>query len=139
LRIDATHRAGGVAGRGAAGKSGGGPAFVPVGAEAGGRVASSAPVMQTAGLEAILALQGVGTATEQRRRAVRRGNRLLDGLEAIKADLLVGQVPSERLDALMVELGALRERVEPGLDGVLDDIELRVRVELAKRGRFPAF
>ena len=30
-----------------------------------------------------------------------------------------------------------RERKLPGLDAVLDDIELRARVELAKFGRYP--
>jgi hypothetical protein len=34
-------------------------------------------------------------------------------------------------------LDEVRERSLPGLDAVLDDIELRVKVELAKFGRFP--
>jgi hypothetical protein len=37
----------------------------------------------------------------------------------------------------MVLIGQARERNLPGLDGVLDDIELRARVELAKFGRYP--
>lgn len=137
MRIDANNRPTGVAGRGAAGKAGSGPAFVPAGGEGGARVASAAPVAPTAGLDSILALQMVGTSTEGRRRALRRGSNLLDTLEAIKADVLLGHVSAERLDVLMHELGAMREKIEPGLDNVLDDIELRARVELAKLGRFP--
>lgn len=59
-------------------------------------------------------------------------------LEEIKADLLIGSVNPKRLDALVVQLGGLRERGDAGLDALIDDIELRVRVELAKFGRFPA-
>lgn len=63
---------------------------------------------------------------------------MLDVLEAVTADLLVGKIAPERLDLLVEQLQTMRERVEPGLDEVIDEIELRVRVELAKLGRFPA-
>jgi hypothetical protein len=46
---------------------------------------------------------------------------------------------ASKLDLLMALIGEARERSEPGLDALLDDIELRARVELAKRGRYPAF
>ena len=139
MRIEANNRSTGVTGRSAAGKAGGGPAFVPSGGESAARVASAAPVAPSAGLEAILALQAVGTATDGRRRSLRRGSMLLDALEDIKADLLIGHIDGARLDALVGELSEMRQRVEPGLDAVLEDIELRVRVELAKLGRFPPF
>jgi hypothetical protein len=70
---------------------------------------------------------------------VKRGTNLLDILDGIKADLLVGIITAERLDALVQELSVYRDRTEPGLDAVLDDIELRVRVELAKQGLYPDF
>ncbi len=139
MRIEANNRTAGISGRSAAAKAGSGPAFVPAGGEGNARVASAAPVAPSAGLDAILALQAVGTSTEGKRRTLRRGSKLLDGLETMKADLLVGHIGAERLDALIGELAQMRERVEPGLDAVLDDIELRVRVELAKLGRFPPF
>ena len=62
---------------------------------------------------------------------------MLDLLEELKADLLVGQVGAGQLDALVTQLQGLRERVEPGLDAIIDEIELRVLVELAKQGRYP--
>ena len=37
----------------------------------------------------------------------------------------------------MTLIAQAREQSLPGLDGVLDDIELRARVELAKFGRYP--
>jgi hypothetical protein len=138
LRIDTTNRSNGVSGRSATGKAGSGPAFVPAGEGGPAQVASAAPVAAMTGLDAILALQTVGDFTESRRKAVKRGSVLLDLLEGIKTDLLIGKTSPERLSAMISQLSAMRERVEPGLDAVLDDIELRVRVELAKHGHFTA-
>lgn len=90
------------------------------------------------GLDAILALQTVGDFSESRRKAIKRGASMLDLLEEIKADLLVGQAAPEKLSAMMAQLSSLRERTEPNLDALLDDIELRVRVELAKQGHYPS-
>lgn len=91
----------------------------------------------TTGIDAILALQAVGGPLEGKKKALRRGRSLLDALDEIKADLLIGQVSAERLDALSTTLSEIRERSDPALDAVLDDIDLRVRVELAKLGRYP--
>ncbi|WP_297109609.1 flagellar assembly protein FliX [uncultured Devosia sp.] len=137
MRIDATNRSSTVSGRSAPGKAGSGPAFVPAEEQGPQRAGTAAPVAPTAGLDAILALQAAGDFSESRRKAVKRGRRLLDLLEGMKADLLVGQVAPERLDGMVEQLRGLRERVEPELDAVLDEIELRVLVELAKIGRFP--
>lgn len=137
VRIETANRLSGVASRGSVGRYAPGQAFALSGATAPARLSAAAPVMPLAALDAILALQGVGDALSGRRRAIKRGTTLLDLLEEVKADLLVGNVTPERLDALAEQLTALREKVEPGLDAVLDEIELRVRVELAKLGRFP--
>jgi hypothetical protein len=50
---------------------------------------------------------------------------------------LLGRVSEGRLNQLMVLIGQARQSRVPGLDAVLDDIELRARVELAKFGRYP--
>jgi len=139
LRIDSTNRTNAVSGRSAAGRTGNGPAFVPAGEQGVSRATGSAPVAPTAGLDAILALQAVGDFRESKRRAVKRGATLLDMLEGLKADLLIGRVGGGQLENLIGQLGSLREKVEPGLDAIIDDIELRVRVELAKLGRYPQF
>ena len=137
MRIDSSIRAAGIAGRGAAQHLAGGPAFVPSGAQAMRQAGQTAGVSPMPSLGALLALQAVEDPLQGRRKAVRRGASMLDQMEAIKADLLVGQVSADRLDQLMGMIAEERSRTEPGLDGVLDDIELRVRVELAKFGRFP--
>ena len=137
MRIDTNNRTTGVNRSGAA-RSASGTAFVPAGAETPTQIASAAPLAATAGIESILALQAVDNALEGKRKVVQRGNSMLDTLDEIKADLLVGRISFDRLDRLSTMLGEMRERSLPGLDAVLDDIELRVQVELAKFGRFPA-
>lgn len=89
-------------------------------------------------VSAVLTVQHVGDATDwrSRRRAVRRADALLDDLDRLRRDLLAGEIPPERLSAL---LERLREREEapddPHLAEVVAEIELRVEVELAKHGR----
>mgnify|MGYP002404240782 CR=1 FL=1 len=103
--------------------------------------AAVAPVVSgPASIGALLALQAVGDATEGRRRqTVRRGRALLDTLDEMRADLLAGRMDAAMLDRLAAILAEERETAGTQIDALLDDIELRVRVELAKHGRFPAF
>lgn len=137
MRID-TIRTGAIGSRGAAVRSGSGVAF-HVGEDAQTqRAGTAAHVAPAQDIGSLLALQSVEDPLLKRRKLVRRGNQLLDTLEEIKADLLVGRASEGRLNQLMALISQARERAEPGLDGLLDDIELRARVELAKRGRFPA-
>jgi hypothetical protein len=101
----------------------------------------AAPAMApaaTAGIDALLALQSVDDPLLARKKAVRRGSALLDALGAAQADLITGPVGEGRLNQMMALVTQARESVDPGLDALIDDIELRVRVELAKHGRFPA-
>lgn len=81
----------------------------------------------------ILALQEVGDATEGTARAWARGEDILDGLDDLRLALLSGTLPLHRLQRLggMVRQARLRTS-NPGLNAVLDEIELRAAVELAK-------
>lgn len=95
----------------------------------------SQPPAPVQAVGAALSVQEAGNATdrEAQRRAVRHGGDLLDELDSIRLDLLTGGIPRQRLESLSRRLAEARERVnDPQLDGVLDQIELRVRVELAK-------
>lgn len=105
----------------------------PATARAGQTPAASA----MGGIDALLALQAVDDAATGRRKAVRRGNQLLDTLEEIRGDLLTGQVSEGRLNRAMALLRQARTQTEAGLEAVMADIELRVRVELAKLGQYP--
>lgn len=96
-------------------------------------VISSAPVD---GIEALLAAQLVGDALEgeaRRKKAIDRGNSLLDQLSDLRNALLLGRIPKHKLIAMSQ---ALRERkdtqLEPELAEIINEIEIRVSVELAK-------
>jgi hypothetical protein len=97
------------------------------------RAASVAGVMS---VDALLALQDVGGPLERKRRAVRRAGRILDILEEVKLGLLSGEVTSGHLDKLMVAVREQRDGTEDEkLEGVLNEIETRAAVEMAKLER----
>jgi hypothetical protein len=87
------------------------------------------------GVSTILALQGAPDSTERRtrQRVVQRGDAMLDELEQIRLGLLLGAIPRGRLEQLAQLVRARREQVDdPKLTAILDEIELRAAVELAK-------
>jgi len=85
------------------------------------------------GVEALLALQDVGSPLERKRRAVRRADRILDVLDEIKLALIEGELSGAELDRLRRAIRDERDNTnDPALEAVLDDIELRAAVEVAK-------
>lgn len=93
-------------------------------------VHGSAPV---SALDALLAVQEVNPDGRKPRRAVLRGKALLDSLDTIRDALLSGTLSADRLGALRDLVAADRESVEdPQLSELLDEIDLRAQVELAK-------
>lgn len=136
MRIDTNQRVGNLGSRSATARASSSPFFVNDGtAAADSRPAAT--VAPATSLDALLALQAVEDPL-LKKKLVRRGTQLLDTLEDMKADLLSGRVSESRLNHLMAVLGQTRDKADPRLDALLDDIELRARVELAKRGLFPA-
>jgi hypothetical protein len=87
-------------------------------------------------MSALLALQGVDDPLSKRKRAVGRAGRILDLLDELKLALIDGGASPAMLDRLV---GAVREEravtEDARLDAVLDQIETRAAVELAKLGR----
>ena len=95
--------------------------------------AAAGPVA-TAPIDSLIALQGVtdqgGGGNSQARH---RAELMLERLEEIRTGLLLGSIPQSRLQELASAARQSREaNVDPALGEVLDDIELRARVELAK-------
>ena len=138
MRIENNARVGNVAGRSAAGRSASSAAFEIGQGPQSQEARPTAAIAAATSLDALLALQAVEDPLLKRKKVVRRGNQLIDTLEGLRGDLLVGRMAEGRLNQLMAVLSQARERSEPGLDALLDDIELRARVELAKRGLYPA-
>lgn len=95
-----------------------------------------APLTGASGLapvSALLAIQETGDATSERARAVQRGEDLLSRLERIRLALIDGRLPPVQLKGLMQALDrqgtAFRD---PQLNEILEEIEVRAAVELAK-------
>ncbi len=84
-------------------------------------------------VDALIALQEVGGPLERRRRAMRRAGGLLDLLDEVKTGLLGGDLTPAMLDRLGRAMREQREGTgDVGLEGVLDEIETRAEVEMAK-------
>jgi hypothetical protein len=99
--------------------------------EAPAAAVSAAPALT--GIAALMALQEMPDATAGRRRAVARGERLLDRLEDLRRGLLLGHFSADKLAELARLAGESSAQVDdPDLRDVLQEIELRARVELAK-------
>ena len=116
--------------------AGGGEGFRvpgPAGAQAPAQVSSASGVGGVLGVEALLAMQDIETPTERRRRSVRRAGRLLDELDEIKIALLGGELGTAQLERLGRAIREQRSGTEdPKLETLLDEIETRAAVELAK-------
>ncbi|HHG90600.1 MAG TPA: flagellar assembly regulator FliX [Devosia sp.] len=100
------------------------------------QAAARGTVRAATGIDTILALQGVEDPRFSRKRAVRHAQSMLDTLEEIKADLLAGGVGEGRLNKLMALVTRAHQQADPELEALIEDIELRARVELAKLGRY---
>jgi hypothetical protein len=98
-----------------------------------GHTVPAAGLRAVASVDALIALQGVETPTERRKRAVRRGRNALDVLDGLKLALLDGNLDPSILGRLKSAADGLKDGSgDEGLDAVLAEIELRVEVELAK-------
>jgi hypothetical protein len=95
--------------------------------------AAGGGVRTVAGIDALMALQGVEAADERRRRAVKRGHTALDLLDEMKISLLGGRLDPGMLLRLKSATAELKDGSgDPRIDQVLAEIDLRVEVELAK-------
>ncbi len=100
----------------------------PVSAVSGG--VALAPV------DALLALQEVSEDPGGRNRGRRHGEALLDHLDDLRLGLLSGRMSLDALERLSAIVAPKRDQVDdPRLTQILEEIEIRAAVELAKLGR----
>lgn len=132
---------GGVSSTGAsrAKPAGGSSGFSLPSVNAASGAASTASVGGLSGVgsvDALLALQAaetVGGPLERRKRAVRRADHILDILGEVRIALIDGDISPATLDRLSRAIREQRENTDdPRLEGVLNEIETRAAVELAK-------
>lgn len=109
----------------------------PAGADAAEEAHGLEAPQAITSLESLLAVQSVDAdgSNRGRKRMIARGEALLDRLEDIRRGLLLGTIPVGRLAQLAEMVRNERESgVDPELGALLDEIELRAQVELAKLG-----
>jgi hypothetical protein len=86
-----------------------------------------------AALDSILALQDMGDPTDGRSKGMTHGEQLLEILDSVRDGLLAGGIPRATLNRLAVAVTRRHDVfADPKLQDVLDQIELRAHVELAK-------
>jgi hypothetical protein len=83
-------------------------------------------------LDTVLALQTDDPTGQRRARQAKRGRDALDALEELGKGLLLGRAPGGLRNELERLRAAAEPTGEPGLDGVLREIDTRLAVELAK-------
>lgn len=107
--------------------------FAPIYAEDTKASSQTSGAASLSGVDALLALQGVPGPLGERAKAARRGRDILDLLDEVRIGMLEGAVSQGTLNRLLTLVEVKREEfTDPGLTGVLDEIDLRARVELAK-------
>ena len=101
-----------------------------------GEAADSAAVSEAApasSISSMLSIQEVSEEQVNRQRAIRQGRMSIEALEELRDQLLMGEIPTSTLHRLesMVQMQR-QETSDPRLNEILDEIELRTAVELAK-------
>jgi hypothetical protein len=95
--------------------------------------AAPAAARPAVSVEGLFQLQELPDALAERRRAVQRGSLLLDRLDDLRLALLGGALSAGGIAELQRVAAGERGRVDdPRLIAVLDEIDLRAQVELAK-------
>jgi hypothetical protein len=93
-------------------------------------VSGPGPIMA---VETILTLQSLDDSTDGRSKGLVHGEELLDMLDQVRDGLLAGAIPRTTLNRLASAVSRRQESfADARLQTVLDEIDLRARVELAK-------
>lgn len=135
MKIEGPNKAGGTKGvsKSGAKKTGDGAfdSMVDETEEAAPQAAVSRPSAIGA-LDTLLALQGVGDSTSERK-AKKRASDLLDQLDNLRIGLLTGDISKSAIQHLAQTIATHRDQVmDPKLAEILDEIDLRAQIELAK-------
>lgn len=115
--------------RKASGTAGGG---FTLPADSAGESAAASGVRPTASLDSFMALQTLGFDPQRRGRQIKRGSKTLDVLEQLTRAHLEGEAPHAQRLMLVALQKDVEQTGDPGLDSVMDEIDVRAAVELAK-------
>lgn len=90
------------------------------------------PAQPLGSVQMLVTLATFDPERERRRQMAEQGETGLDELEALQVELVAGSPTPERLEQLAEWVAQVEQPTDPVLAGIFAEIELRVRVELAK-------
>jgi hypothetical protein len=127
LNTSSTRRAG------KARKSAGSSEFARQVSETENETTPAAAVSSSVAVNPLISVQEVADATSGAAKAKAQAEAMLDRLDELRMALLTGRISRERLNGLVRLARTSREpNLDSRLNAVLDEIELRAKVELAK-------
>lgn len=99
-----------------------------------GELQSSSSLSSVSSLSALQNLEALqGVTYEDPKQDLSRGREILDLLEGVRQELLIGEISLSRLHKIETLVGQHRTKtLEPTLMEILNDIDLRAKVEIAK-------
>jgi len=108
-------------------------AFTPTSGNAEQAITAMTGSSAIASVDALIALQAEPEIKTVVEKATMRANSLLGILDTIRISLLDGGIPERTLKQLLAALGEQREETgDPALEAILEQVEVRAQVELAK-------
>lgn len=115
------------------------PSAVPFAPEPAAQPALAHPTIgnptQSVQMLVTLAAAAMPPELERRRRITKQAQKGLDALEMLQAALVIGVSPAEPVRELRSWMEELTPSEDPALDALMNEIELRIQVELAKHER----
>lgn len=88
---------------------------------------------QVMSVDQLIGLQGVDDAVHSKKQAQQRATDILDRLDALRLQILDGRISKEQLMQLARVVNAKRAHTtDPQLIEILNEIELRAQIEIAK-------
>jgi hypothetical protein len=104
--------------------------------EGAGQLIPASDIQPVTSMDALLSLQEMPEDEIKKRRAVQESTGALEALETLRLALLAGSIPEHLLHTLTKVVAIQKQRVDdPHLMSIIEDIELRTAVELAKLER----
>jgi len=135
MKIEGPSKTSGASGSKKAGKVESDGSFEDFIASAPKGVSSAAPTNSIARVDALLSVQGAESPTERaaRRRMVDRSEDILKELDTLRMSLLTGTMTLGQVVDIADVVASHREKVsDPRLTAILDEIDLRAQIEIAK-------
>ncbi len=135
MKVEGPSKTSGTTGSKKTGKAGAAGSFEDFIASAPKGTAAAAPTNSIARVDALLSVQEAESGTERtsRRRMAKRGDDILKELDRLRLGILTGRMTLGQVIDVADVVASHREKIlDPKLTAILDEIDLRAQIEIAK-------